>query len=103
MAKYYAKNKPKYTTHIIFFSGEEIGLLGSTAFVADHVFDFKRIKFLLNIDLMGTGENGIQIVNSIQYPKAYQTLVSINREKGGLLKQLKKLGPVTTLNYNNYL
>lgn len=91
LAEYYSVHKPKYSIYFIFFSGEEIGLLGSKAFVKDEVINIKRIKFLLNFDLLGTGEDGIQIVNSSIYKKEYALLDSINT-KGNYLSQLKRRG-----------
>lgn len=91
LARHYALNKPKYSIYFIFFSGEEIGLLGSTAFVRDEVLNLNRLKFLLNFDLLGTGEEGIQIVNSSLYKKEYDVLKSIN-DSNKYLTKLKKRG-----------
>jgi len=91
LARHYAVNKPKYSIYFIFFSGEEIGLLGSSAFVKDQVIDINRIKFLLNFDLLGTGEDGIQIVNSSLYKKEYELFKSIN-DSNQYLSKIKKRG-----------
>ncbi len=91
LARYYSVNKPKYSIYFIFFSGEEIGLLGSTAFVKDEVLNLNKIKFLLNFDLLGTGEEGIQIVNSSLYTKEYELFKSINDSKHYIPK-IKKRG-----------
>lgn len=91
LARHYSINKPKYSIYFIFFSGEEIGLLGSTAFVKDSVINVDRIKFLLNFDLLGTGEDGIQIVNSSLYKKEYELFKSIN-DSNKLLTKIKKRG-----------
>ncbi|SMF22837.1 M28 family peptidase [Pseudobacteriovorax antillogorgiicola] len=40
---------------IIAFSGEELGLLGSKHFVANPTIDRSRIKFMLNLDMVGYG------------------------------------------------
>lgn len=91
LARHYSVNKPKYSIYFIFFSGEEIGLLGSKAFVEDKVLNLDRLKFLLNFDLLGTGEEGIQIVNSSLYKKEYNVLDSINGSNH-YLTQIKKRG-----------
>lgn len=91
LARHYAVNKPKYSIYFIFFSGEEIGLLGSSAFVKDQVIDVNRIKFLLNFDLLGTGEEGIQVVNSSLYKKEYELFNTINT-KHNYLSKIKKRG-----------
>lgn len=39
---------------------------------------FKKIKFLLNLDLMGTGQEGITVVNATEFQKEFGELISIN-------------------------
>jgi len=72
--------KPKYTLAFIFFSGEEAGLLGSNYFVNNPLFPLSNIKFLINFDLLGSGEQGITVVNSSIFESEYQTLKQINDE-----------------------
>ena len=87
MVKYYGSHPPKYTMVFIGFSGEEIGMLGSQAFVNNPLIDLKKIKFLTNFDMAGTGEEGIRVVNGTIYKKQYDTLVQLNNE----LKLLPKV------------
>lgn len=91
LAKYYSTNKPKYTLIFIAFGAEEAGLVGSYHFVENPLIDLKKIKFLLNFDIMGAGEDGIQIVNSSVFTKEYELLNEIN-SKNNYLKQIKKRG-----------
>ena len=81
LARYYAANPPAYTMVFIAFSGEESGLLGSKAFVKDSPFDLTAIKFLINFDMVGTGEDGITVVNAPVFPEAFARLVAINDDK----------------------
>ena len=80
MVKYYGSHPPKYTMVFIGFSGEEIGMLGSQAFVDNPLIDLRKIKFLTNFDMAGTGEEGIRVVNGTIYKKQYDTLVQLNEE-----------------------
>jgi len=91
LAKYYKVNKPKYNTAFIAFAGEELGLLGSKHFVENPLFDLDKIKFLINFDISGTGDEGIQVVNGSVYQKQFDRLVKINEEKN-LLPQVKIRG-----------
>ncbi|MBA3682596.1 MAG: M28 family peptidase [Bacteroidetes bacterium] len=91
LVKYYQKNPPKYKTVFIFFAGEEAGLLGSHYFVESKVMDLTKIKFLINLDLLGTGDDGIMVVNGYTFEKQFNMLESINKEKQ-LLKEIKKRG-----------
>ncbi len=56
------------------------------------MFELSDIKFLLNLDIMGSGEDGITVVNATLFPKQYEALVAINDQEK-LLKQIKKRGP----------
>lgn len=85
------KTPPHYSIAVIFFSGEESGLLGSRYYVENPVFPLEKIKFLLNIDMAGSGEDGIQLVNSTIFKDEYEQLVKIN-EENNYLKELKTRG-----------
>jgi aminopeptidase YwaD len=78
--KHYAKTKPKYNTVFLAFSGEEIGLLGSKAFVEKPLVDLQKIRFLVNFDLAGTGEEGIKVVNGSIFKEKFEKLVTLNKE-----------------------
>ena len=45
------------------------------------MFDLKKIKCLLNLDLVATGEEGITIVNAQNYPADFEKINKINAEK----------------------
>jgi aminopeptidase YwaD len=91
LVKHYAAQKPKYTMVFIAFAAEEIGLVGSTYFTAHPVFPLKKIKFLINFDLAGTGDDGIQVVNGKVYQQKFDQISKLN-EEGKLLKQVKIRG-----------
>jgi len=78
MAKYYGSHPGKYTMVFIAFSGEEIGMLGSQAFVDNPLIDLSKIKFLTNFDMAGTGEEGIRVVNGTVYKDRFNQLVQLN-------------------------
>ncbi|MGZ3904947.1 MAG: M28 family metallopeptidase, partial [Bacteroidia bacterium] len=79
--KYYSKNPPKYKTVFVFFAGEEAGLLGSKYFVDNATVDLTKIKFLLNLDLLGTGDEGITVVNATEYKRQFELIKKINDDK----------------------
>ncbi len=86
LAKHYAENKPKYTIVFIALSGEELGLLGAKAFIDNPLIDLTKIKFLVNFDLAGTGEEGIRIVNGSIYKEKFDLISTINQQQGLLPK-----------------
>ncbi|GAA4208301.1 hypothetical protein GCM10022289_31940 [Pedobacter jeongneungensis] len=80
LAKYYAAHPQPYSIGFICFAGEEAGLLGSRYFVENPLIPLNKIKFLLNLDLVGTGEAGMTVVNASVYPKAFALLNHINNQ-----------------------
>ena len=91
LATYYAANPPAYTVVFIFFSGEELGLLGSRYFVNHPLFPLSAIKFLVNLDIVGTGEEGIKVVNATEFKPQFDQLVKLN-EREQLLKVVSPRG-----------
>ena len=62
----------------ICFGAEEIGLLGSKYFTQYPNIKLKKIKFLVNLDLVGTGDDGIAIVNAIEQKKYVKRITKMN-------------------------
>ncbi len=91
LMKHYMAYPPKYKTVFVFFAGEEAGLLGSKYFVDNKTLDSKKIKFLLNMDLMGTGEEGIMVVNGAIHENQFSRLQTINEQQHYLV-EIKKRG-----------
>jgi aminopeptidase YwaD len=80
LAKYYAANPQPYSIGFICFAGEEAGLIGSKYFTDNPLVDLKKIRFLINTDLAGTGEEGITVVNATEFPKEFVLMQAINNE-----------------------
>ena len=81
LAKYYASHPPKYSIAFICFAAEEAGLLGSKYFTENPLMPLQNIRFLWNLDLVGTGETGATVVNATVYPLEFALLNKINNEK----------------------
>lgn len=79
-AKYYSDHLPRYSILFIAFGAEEAGLIGSYFFVKEinNFLEPEKIRFLINMDLMGTGEEGIMAVNGKVFTSEFNTLDSIN-------------------------
>lgn len=63
----------------IAFAGEEIGLEGSQAFVNSNLVDLNKVSMVLNLDILGSGEEGITVVNGSVFPKYFNQLVELNK------------------------
>lgn len=93
LAKHYSNpdNAPKYSILFIAFGAEEMGLLGSKHYVKNPYFPLKKIKFLINVDMMGTGNDGVTVVNGSIHKKEFDLLTKINEEKQ-YLARIKRRG-----------
>lgn len=91
LAKYYAANPQKYSIAFICFAGEEAGILGSKYFTENPLIPLKKIRFLFNVDMVGTGETGATVVNATQYPKEFALMNQVN-DAGKLLVKINPRG-----------
>jgi hypothetical protein len=92
LAEWFKKHPAKVNILFVAFAGEEAGLKGSEWFVVDRPLDFSRIKLVLNLDLNGTGDDGVTVVNATAQKAVYDKLVAINN-KSKALPQVKARGP----------
>ncbi|WP_235207325.1 M28 family metallopeptidase [Pedobacter sp. V48] len=91
LAKYYAANPQPYTMAFICFAGEEAGLLGSKYFTEHSLLALQKIRFLINVDMVGTGETGITVVNATIHQKEFSLLNQLN-DKNKYLKKINSRG-----------
>lgn len=93
LAKHYSKpeNQPKYSIAFMAFCGEEVGLLGSKHYTENPLFPLKNIKFVFNMDIMGTGEEGITVVNGSVFKTEFDKLKEINSQNN-FIKDVKIRG-----------
>ncbi|MHC1777300.1 MAG: M28 family metallopeptidase [Lentimicrobium sp.] len=71
-------NEPRYSVAFMALAAEETGLNGSDYYVDHPVFPLSQIAFLINIDMVGTGSEGITVVNGTIFKKQFEKLVKIN-------------------------
>ncbi|MBK8499969.1 MAG: M28 family peptidase [Flavobacteriales bacterium] len=86
------KNKPKHNLLFVAFAGEEAGLVGSEWCAVDRPIDFGAVRMMIDLDILGTGDDGITVVNATAEKQAFDQLVAINATKG-YLKEVKARGP----------
>ena len=86
LARHYSlpENRPAYSMVFMAFSGEEAGLLGSTYDVEHPLFPLDKIAFLVNLDMVGTGDEGITVVNATAFQSDFDDLETINDERNFL-------------------
>lgn len=88
MARYYSmpEHKPKCSIVFMAFGGEEVGLLGSQFYSQHNLFPISRIKFLINMDILGTGDDGITVVNATLFDSQFKMLQKLNADSNYLPK-----------------
>jgi Iap family predicted aminopeptidase len=70
--------RPRYSILFIALASEETGMNGSTFFAENPMVDLKKMKFLINLDMVGTGSTGITVVNATKFPTQFAKLKSLN-------------------------
>ncbi|MFN0202150.1 MAG: M28 family metallopeptidase [Bacteroidia bacterium] len=79
MAEYLVSQPLEYSVLFIAFGAEEAGLLGSQFYVEKQAaVPLAKTKFILNIDLMGGGTEGIMAVGGIDFPQYFDKLKALN-------------------------
>ncbi len=102
LARYFKEHPARYSVAFIAFGAEEVGLLGSKYYVEHPKFSLSKIRFLTNLDIFGTGDDGIQIVNSTIYEKEYQMLANINERNKMLIPQIKTRGQAANSDHHPF-
>ncbi len=92
LAEYFATKPAKHNILFVAFAGEEAGLLGSEWCVVDRPIDFGSVRMMISLDILGTGDDGITVVNATAEQDTYDRLVAIN-DAGAHLAQVKARGP----------
>ncbi len=91
LAKYYSENPPEYSVCFMAFGSEEMGILGSMFYTQNPLFPLREIEFLVNLDLIGTGEKGATVVNATIHEKEFELLKKINTQNK-YLKNIESRG-----------
>jgi len=91
LARYYGKSPQPFSLVFIAFTAEEAGLVGSKHFTEHPPINLSKIRFLMNLDLEGTGIDGITAVNATVFEEDFTTLLDVN-EQGQYLSKLVRRG-----------
>lgn len=86
LAKHFSENPAPYSIAFIAFAGEEAGLVGSRYFVEHPRIPLEQIRFVINLDLMGSGVDGIMVVNTVEQERALNLLREVNEREDYLPK-----------------
>ena len=101
LARHYSlpENRPAYSIAFLLFTGEEVGLLGSFHYCEHPLFPLDKVKFLINLDMVGTNEDGITVVCAPDFQEDFDLLTNFNEKNS----YLKKVAPrKATANSDHY-
>jgi hypothetical protein len=89
IARRLAFRRPARSVIVIAFSGEELGLLGSAAYVQDPLVPMSRTAAMVNLDMVGRLRNNRLIVYGTASAKEFPALLdSLNRDAGFELREI---------------
>jgi len=74
------KRKPHYTLVFALFSAEEAGLKGATYYTENPLVPLEKTKMLFNFDMVGTGSEGLYLINGKEVPEETKKLNAINEK-----------------------
>lgn len=79
LARHLAENPLPYTVLIAATGAEEMGLLGSTALVQRFPFPLSTVKFVLNLDMVASGQGGFFVFGGLPRSPAFDALEALNQ------------------------
>lgn len=93
IATHFRQHPPDYSMIFIAFAGEEAGLLGSE-YLAEHPpFQFSKIRFLLNMDMVASGREGIMAVGGTVFEQEFEMLKNAAGKAGVVDVRKRELAP----------
>ena len=94
LAEHFTQHPGRYNILFIAFAGEEAGLQGSTWCVQDRPLgtDWSMVRLMINMDILGTGDDGVMVVNATEQQAVYDQLVAMNT-RSQRLPAINKRGP----------
>ena len=90
LARYFTENPPDFSIVFIAFGAEETGLEGSKYFSRHMPVDAEKVMFSLNLDMVGTGSDGIMVVNGKVLHSHFNRLAAINKAEDYVRKVDKR-------------
>ncbi len=78
LARYFKEHPPEFSVAFLAFGAEEAGLIGSRYFTEHPLLPLDSICFMINLDIVGTGDEGIAVVNAKVFGEAFEELKTLN-------------------------
>ncbi len=102
LARHYAKNRrPHYNMAFMLVSGEEAGLLGSRHYASHPLFPMEKIRMVINLDMVATGERGVMLFNGETWPIERDKILEINT-KNQYMSTVSPTGPAANSDHHAF-
>ncbi len=97
LAEYFSQNNVTEQVNFLFvcFSGEELGLLGSKAFVEQDIYPIDRVTYMLNMDMIGrlNEDNKLHIHGYGTSPTWGEYVQKVNADRFDIVIDSSGIGP----------
>jgi aminopeptidase YwaD len=77
LAEYFKAHPINNSLLFLAVSGEEEGLLGSKYYAEHPLHDLNKTRFLLNFDIVGSGDGGIMVVGGENFPAEFDVMTAL--------------------------
>lgn len=102
LARHYSKGKkPYYNIAFMLFAGEEAGLLGSSHYVKNPLFPLEDIRMVINLDMVGTGQDGCTLFNATTHPEETRLIHKLNGDSK-YLWLIRERGPAANSDHHPF-
>ncbi len=103
LARHYSSGEKPYYTMVFFeVAAEEPGLVGSRYYVNNPLFPLEDIKLVINLDVIGTGQESVILYNGIQRPVEASIVQKINKKNAYLESIVEKNGYETASDFRPF-
>ena len=103
LARHYSSgDKPYYSMVFFQVSAEEPGLVGSRYYVNNPLFPLEDIKLVINLDVVGNGQDDVILYNAIQRPLEASIVQTINKKNSYLESIVEKNGYETNSDFRPF-
>ncbi|HKK66724.1 MAG TPA: M20/M25/M40 family metallo-hydrolase, partial [Bacteroidales bacterium] len=86
LADYYAKKQPDINIAFVLFGAEEEGLIGSSYFVDNMLFQPENVKAMINYDMIGRVEDSLMSISGVKTADEFEDILNTWNEKPMKLK-----------------
>ncbi len=102
LARHFATGKkPHYSYAFMLFPGEERGLWGSRYYADNPLFPMEKIRMVINLDMVCTGEDGVTLFNAETWPMETEIIETLNTNKNYLPKIMRR-GPAANSDHHPF-